>query len=142
MHHARTEEEVVRAAYSCVMDGYADALAHHGLPAAERARLLEGHRHAARKAGRRPLVAVTEDHRTAASRPAGTRADDSKRGRDVGGIVHLGLHYLAAALVPAQALVGAALGCAALRSWPARDVSSATEASIPSPIVAISGRAS
>lgn len=96
MHHGRTEEEVVRAAYSCVMDGYADALAHHDLPAAERSRLLDGHRDAARKAGRRPLVAVTEDHRTATSRPAGTGADDSKRGRDLGGITHLAVHYLTA----------------------------------------------
>lgn len=103
MHQDRTEDDAVRAAYSHVMDGFAAALTRDGLPADERARLLRCHRLAADKAGQRPLVTATEDQRPVAPQPARTSDDKlkralerSRRAKDVGGIAHLGLHYLTA----------------------------------------------
>ena len=103
MHDHRTEADAARAAYSVVMDAFEKASAVPGLPADERARLLRCHRHAARLAGRRPLVTATEDHRPVAPQSARTSDDQLeharerwRRAKDVGGIAHLRLHYLTA----------------------------------------------
>jgi hypothetical protein len=86
----RTEDEAVRAAYACVMDGCRAALAVKGLPLEERARLVRCLRLAARRAGRRPLFTASGE-----AAPSGTTwAENWQRAGEAGGIRHLGLDHL------------------------------------------------